>query len=471
MTPEQIIRQLPARAGYRVADYVHVGMPVYRITARLFTQVRKKIATIDEFLLRLVALGVQRTPEIAELLGLDACFIDDAFSQLLVDDLLSLRSDADRRQRLALTEKGSKALEAAETLIPEEKTYVIDYDALLRRIVRLQKEQLMSGFQARKLGCKQIRPLLKRPIDASDLNISDLQKTIQSGTSQREAQRFVLAVNGIYRKRLFFLPGLAVLYRSLDGADIQVAFVVDGKPSKEHDEAFGRLDGVHLLGIDSDLATIGEDTTIVSDVLKEAKNVRTQLGSAGPQQFAGSQDSSPGTPDPGPYHHLSNEQNNDLRQNGVASLCVHDHRSLLEYALKFAKHRLAIICPFLHESIVSEGFQRTLEGLLSHAVRIYIGYGMPDHETRVPSKTHLNVIRKLEDLAKRYRHLSIAKVDSHAKLLLVDTTFYVVGSFNWLSFHGDPDRPFRDEQSVLVSIPNMIERKFQELTNLFSAES
>jgi hypothetical protein len=469
VNPEQIIRQLPPRAGYRVADYVHVGMPVYRITARLFTQVRKKIATIDEFLLRLVRLGMHRTPEIAELLGLNTSFIDDAFSQLLVDDLLTLRSNVERRQRLALTDKGMKALEVSEAVIPEEKTYVIDYDALLRRIVFLRKEQLISGFQAKRLGYKQIRPLLKRPIDATDLSIPDLQKAIQSISHQRDIQRFVLAVNGLYRKRLFFLPAIAILYRSLDGVDLQVAFVVDGKPSKEHDEAFARSDGVHLLGIDRDVAKISDAVEIVTDVLNEAKDIRAQSGSAVPQ-FPKIHDVMESTLGSEPYHHLSNEQSNDIQQNGVTSLSVHDHRSLLDYGLKFAKHRLMIICPFLHESVFDENFQRSLEHLLRGTVRVYIGFGMPEHENRPPSKSHLNVVQKLESLARRFGHLTTGKVNSHAKLLLVDTTFYVIGSFNWLSFQGDPDRPFRDEQSVLVSIPNMIERKFQEAAALFPAE-
>ena len=153
MTPEQLVRQLPARPGYRVADYVDVGLPVYRITARLFTQVQKKIATIDEFLLRLIRNGVQRTPEISEFLGLDQSFVDDSFSQLLIDDLLTLQSGPDRRQRISMTEKGIRALESAETLVPEEKTYVIEYDALLRKIVILRREQILSGFQIRKIGC------------------------------------------------------------------------------------------------------------------------------------------------------------------------------------------------------------------------------------------------------------------------------------------------------------------------------
>lgn len=468
MTPEEHIRQLPVRPGYRVADYAQVGLPVYRITARLFTQVLKKIATIDEFLLRLIRMGVQQTPDISEFLGLEQGFIDDAFSQLLIDDLLTLHSGSDRRQRLSLTDKGVRALDAAETLVPEEKTYVIEYDGLLRRIVLLRREQLWSGFQIRKMGYKQIRPLLKRPLDAADLSIPDLQKAVQATLSQRNAQRVVLAVNELFRKRLYFLPAIAVVYRSLDGVDIQVAFIVDGRPSVEHDEAFARLDGIHLLGIDSDLSKIGHETIVVNDVLKEAEDQRKNQEGAVSRTVASVHRSPAETPEPSPYRHLSNEQNNDLEQRGIALLSVHDHRPLLDHALSFAKHRLCIVCPFLHESVVTEAFEHQMDLLLRRAVRICLGYGMPDHESRSPSKTHLSVLQKLENTARRSRHLRLAKLDSHAKILLLDTTFFVIGSFNWLSFHGDPDRPFRDEQSVLVSIPNMIERKYQELSDSFS---
>jgi PLD-like domain len=467
MNPEQLVRQLPARPGYRVADFVDVGLPVYRITTRLFTQVQKKIGTIDEFLMRLVRIGVQRTPEISEFLGLDQCFVDDAFSQLLIDDLFTLHSGADRKQRLSLTDKGIRALDAAESMVPEEKTYVIEYDALLRKIVLLRKDQLLSGFQSRKIGCKQIRPLLKRPLDAGDLNIPDLQRAVQASLTQRDAKRFVLAVNEVYRKRLYFLPAVAVLYRSLDGVDIQVAFIVDGKSSPEHDEAFARLDGVRLLGIDSDLARDSDIAIILSDVLKEAEALRAEARSSmSPQAERSTALAEPR--EPGPYRHLSNEQNNDLEQTGVTVLSVHDHQGFLEYALRFSKHRVAMICPFLHESVVTEAFERQLEALLRKGVRVYIGYGMPDHGNRAPSKSHLSVIQSLEKVATRFRELKVRKMDSHAKLLLVDTAFFIVGSFNWLSFHGDPDRPFRDEQSALVAIPNMVERKFQELSDCFS---
>ena len=40
-------------------------------------------------------------------------------------------------------------------------------------------------------------------------------------------------------------------------------------------------------------------------------------------------------------------------------------------------------------------------------------------------------------------------------------------SFNWLSFKGDPDRTFRDEQGVLLQEPGLVDQKFNELVMRF----
>jgi hypothetical protein len=53
--------------------------------------------------------------------------------------------------------------------------------------------------------------------------------------------------------------------------------------------------------------------------------------------------------------------------------------------------------------------------------------------------------------------------DTHAKILIKDSDFYAVTSFNWLSFKGDPNRTFRDEQGVLLQEPGLVDQKFNEL--------
>lgn len=52
--------------------------------------------------------------------------------------------------------------------------------------------------------------------------------------------------------------------------------------------------------------------------------------------------------------------------------------------------------------------------------------------------------------------------DTHAKVLVVDQTFCVVSSFNWLSFRGDPNRTFRDEQGVYITMPAVIDDVYEK---------
>lgn len=284
----------------------------------------------------------------------------------------------------------------------------------------------------------------------------------------RETRTYVLAIKEFFRKQLYFLQALGLVYRAVDGDEIQVAFIIDGQPSPEHDAAFARMDGIHLLGIDREFSTL-RNTEELQQLVEEATTVAREME---PPALQESQSTPPSrhqsvmTSDP--LLHLSPEQKRDLEQRGIAYLAVQDHPTLLEYATKECHERLMIICPFLHEMVVTAGFVDRLESLLRNGRSIYIGYGMPDKGGRKPTKGQENVIVALQKLVKKYSRLKVTKIGSHAKILLVDSTFLVLGSFNWLSFHGDPERPFRDEQSVLITIPVMIEKKFRDLVSRFT---
>jgi PLD-like domain len=397
-------------------------------------------------------------------------FVDESLSQLIADDLLSLSPSNDRKQRLSLSEKGKKALDGAETLVPEERAHTIEFDAILQKVVRHGREQLLTSRQARDRGYKQIRPLLKKQIGISDLPLRDVQKSFSEGISKRETRRTILAVCELYRKNLYFLPAICVIYRAIDGPDVQVSFVVDGKHSPQHDQAFAQADGTHLLHIDRDLTRFGNDAEnfeMIEQEVREAlnKGVASRITDQHGDVIEASVRS---VADPESWSLLTAEQKLELQQAGLTYLDAQDHYPVLLHALKTAKYRLLIHTPFLHELIVTDEFVMDLERLLKSGCKVYIGYGMPESDVQKPSKSHLRVVERLEKIARRYSNFLFKKVDSHAKVLLQDELFVVLGSFNWLSFRGDPDRAFRDEQSALIALPSMVERKFQSELRLFA---
>jgi len=59
--------------------------------------------------------------------------------------------------------------------------------------------------------------------------------------------------------------------------------------------------------------------------------------------------------------------------------------------------------------------------------------------------------------------------NTHAKVLIKDSEFAAITSFNWLSFKGDPHRTFRDEQGTLLQVSELVDGKFRELEPRFSS--
>ncbi len=69
----------------------------------------------------------------------------------------------------------------------------------------------------------------------------------------------------------------------------------------------------------------------------------------------------------------------------------------------------------------------------------------------------------LEQLAAAYPNLTFKRLgDTHAKILVVDDRFVIVTSFNWLSYKGDPNLPFRDERGTLVTVKSEIDRIYDD---------
>ena len=118
-----------------------------------------------------------------------------------------------------------------------------------------------------------------------------------------------------------------------------------------------------------------------------------------------------------------------------------------------------IISPWITSQVVERRFLGQLEQALKRGVQVYIGYGINDDSDE---RNNNRAVFELERLAKHYESFRFVHLgDTHAKVLLCDSRFVITGSFNWLSFRGDPNWRPRDEQSWYIGIPEKIEKQFQ----------
>lgn len=118
---------------------------------------------------------------------------------------------------------------------------------------------------------------------------------------------------------------------------------------------------------------------------------------------------------------------------------------------------------------------RRLQVLLIRGCRVTIGWGIgdPDADRQMQRPRNRAVVRELEQIAAQFqdKFRFVRLGDTHAKVLVVDRAFCVVSSFNWLSFRGDPDRTFRDEQGVYLTLAPVIDDVYEKNMKRITAAS
>lgn len=119
------------------------------------------------------------------------------------------------------------------------------------------------------------------------------------------------------------------------------------------------------------------------------------------------------------------------------------HIDLLRKSLQSSRQLLVIISGWISDRVIDRQFEDDLVEAMRRGSSIYIGYGwMPSAGPRhvpVSERRALDVLARAKDRAAAARaggRLVVARIETHAKLLIVDDLYAVCGSYNWLSNRG-----------------------------------
>ncbi|MCT7953178.1 hypothetical protein NG798_25595 [Ancylothrix sp. C2] len=484
------------RTGYDLVSCKEVGLPVYKITVQALTQLRKPIPPIEEYVLKAINAGLSSEADIAGFLGLEPPLIREAMINLRIsEDIDLIAPDGFLKQVWKLTKKGEATLRDAKIIVPEERTFDINFDGILGypRWYGQLESGLLKPKDLRKKGIIEVEPSRKKAPEISDLKLKDvdaiIRKIDRSAKAKIKQERDLLVLKAIERRQRFFQSALMLIYKSKDSESIQVAFAIDGVVSNEHEENFARTNGVKKLRILEDLKNsaprklakevLGDEFVAHAEApLQEIEAIKEEV-SAAQAQIEERIETTRNT--------LEKTENNEQKlilekqlqeahqqikelqaklENRLASipmrwLEMYEHRPLLEQAIQGSQERLMIISPWIRASSVNKKFLQQFEILLKRGVQVFIGYGLGEEDDKkYPSD--IEAEKNLQRLENQYKTNFILKRlgDTHAKILISDAKFAVATSFNWLSFKGDRDRTFRDERGTFVSEPKKIDELF-----------
>jgi hypothetical protein len=487
--PEEVARRYACRPGFRLADYAEVGLPVYRLTVQAYFLSRKHIPPVEEFILKAIEAGLDSADAIGGFLGLERLLIEDAMASLVQTDDLCLAAPADSvSQVLALTQKGKQTLREAKLVAPEERTTSVDFDGLLRRPIAYQG-WLLKPRDLKEAGIKEIPPFPQKRPESGDLKVKEVGRILRQPGSPAELGRELLGIKAIERRELFFQPGLALVYRAKVADDVQVAFAIEGRLSTEHEEAFARANGPKKLGIlqslaastpgwaESDVPAVNQaagppNEQELEEMKQAAAAAQAEFVEARQlvQQAESEEEKRRAEEKMDAASKRLTQANSAVAAIPVRGLDVHEHPPLLEQALHETKQRLLILSPWIRAKVVNRSFVRQLENLLKRNVKVFIGYGLGEDDTQMNDNDR-RAEQDLQQLASQYPHFSFVRRptgDLHSKVLISDRRFIITTSFNWLSFRGDPNRTFRDEQGMFVGIPEVVDERFDHLASRFA---
>jgi hypothetical protein len=484
LTIEQIVARHKQRSGFRLADYSEVAIPIYRLHVQALTLAHRRLPPVEEFILKCLALNVSTLEEIEDFLGLEQEVVKSGLVNLAQTESIALTAPRGK-QTWALTSKGRATLQTAELVSPEEQTFSIQFDIITRKPALYRFQKPLRHKELLEEGLKEIEIAPRKHPQPGEITALGIEKILKVTPGLTDQRRDVLAIRSIENIKPFYIRAIALIYRSIEGEDAQIAFVVDGKLSEEHQLAFAGTEACRRL-----MASLTVDPYERKELEEVASAARDWAPSPeASQQLRASTDHAEAKVAEAAQLLEATESSkervllwdrlqaaereverlqHEAKHLHVRNLYVADHPPLLEDALGTAKSRLMIISPWIRRKVVDREFVRKLEQLLSNRVNVYIGYGIKEQPTTNMPYQDAAAVDDLQRLSDKYPTFIFKRLgNTHAKVLIKDGEFAAVTSFNWLSFKGDPHRTFRDEQGTLLQVPQLVDGKFNELVPRF----
>jgi phosphatidylserine/phosphatidylglycerophosphate/cardiolipin synthase-like enzyme len=271
-------------------------------------------------------------------------------------------------------------------------------------------------------------------------------------------------------------------YRSPNESDLLISLIVDGEPSEAHDAAFSRArarsarrvaperwrsaEEVLAKELPEDLlaqaSTVEETDRLQQDrdrVLEEDQQLRAAVDRASDDELAELRERLAET------EQRERALRDALENISVRQVPVYEHREYLDRALSEARERILIISPWIRYEVVDNQLLGRLRKLLDRGVELWIGYGIARRGGYRPGKkgeADRAAENELRRISEQYRNFHLARLgDTHAKVLVCDSRFSIVTSFNWLSFRGDAQLEFRDERGYYVGLAEKVNELFE----------
>ena len=466
-------RQANSLPGFQLVSYYSCGIPFYKLLLNVTIQKEKKIGLIEEFCLKLIQAGIKGTEEISSFLGISSNLVEEAFLELSSNDLINIITAP--KLNILLTSKGVECLETANIIVPEVITQHMYQDGLTGELYSLFRG-LYTGKDVRNYQLHTVKADVGTP-SLTNISFNEVAKQYKKQAGEINLGQLI-SLNEIERHYIEYRPVSVLIFQNEETSQWDIQIFDGAERLSEYESIIMRMENEGIKQIKSDLKQLPFEIDLNNKIVNiPEKIMENALKNVKESQKKHSHEVMLTKQLENEKYILENiddlsiedkysktckiaeleEQIEALQKSKDVKekmLNTYDHRPLLEDALDTAERYVVIISPWIKFSGFDYDLENKIKKALSRNVRVIIGYGI-DKKTE-HDKNSLSRLLRIKN-GKMGSNLTLVDLsNTHEKVLLVDSKYVVITSFNWLSFKGDPSREFRQETGVYTESNQII---------------
>ena len=517
MTTDPYLTELDELARQHQKDGVsgaYIGLiPIYRLTLNVRLRYVKTLDTISEYCMKFIAAGAKSQEDVQKHMG-----INDAMRERLFDFLLDqrwLQPIPHTPSQLTLTALGQSVLESQTYAAISNRRESFEIDPITLEAKSHSKDTFWDSSKVERVDRRlTIFPEVEFTPDADTLNTTEIRAALLASLNgivpkeERLNSRLFHApvydsidINAVLDSKCFFKPVPIFCIDNPEGNEAELRVCTDWAnlaPSPSHTSALiasirkgtssfpvevpPKETTSHLVDPKA-VAKIKEVNEEVASKLTEAaaslnnlKNQKRRLQDNSPSRhrqttIAGQFQSRLHDKIAQQEAEISNLKKQlrnqiQIRDDLFEIITNAEHRKLMLDAFRTATSQIILVTPWLKRNAITEEVVREMRKALSRGVKIFVGYGYDERDDTATQEA-ISYMNSLLKLGLKLRKMS----STHEKILICDTRFVVITSYNWLSFRQWKGHAIRREIGLICKLKGAVQTYIDELLPRFQTSA
>ncbi|WIW69850.1 phospholipase D-like domain-containing protein [Anaerosinus gibii] len=448
----------------QIVKYYEAAIPQFCMELILTMQKKKNLSVLQEFILKFVNEDMESIDIISKFLGVNKSTVHSAIADLQATELVTVDIF---NSKVKMNDKGKEALKEAALIIPEDVEYKVYMDGFTGKVY-LDSKRKYRKKEIKDFDLVSIIPNIERP-ELTDLSFENVKIAINRFKNDNvfakdKLEGDLISIPEMEKVYVEYNKVSVLVYMNKRTEDIELRIFDKHTRCQEYENIllhmynndtrifefdrknnFDEIEDCPLLNLLPNEVIQGakEFTQKSKEFEKQITQLQTQLTIIKEQTEDGFEEDEETATQQIRFLEKKIKEMENERKGADRILFTYDHRPLLIQALKEAKSSVLIISPWIKSGGLDNEVLDLIDQATKRNTRVIIGYGISKKED-----SDRWIIDKLNDIKSRKygKNLElIALNNTHEKVLIMDSEFMVITSFNWLSFKGDPQRGFRQE--------------------------